>query len=44
MFLSQEHQQHAQANKKNTGEDFFSVDVPGRLFHFMICHRGHSAA
>jgi len=36
MFLSQEHQQHAQANKKNTGENFFAVDFfPGRLFHFI---------
>jgi len=36
MFLSQEHQQHGQAYKKNTGEDFFSVDFfPGRLFHLI---------
>jgi hypothetical protein len=42
MFLSQEHQQHGQAYKKNTGEDFFSVDLfPGRYFHMILYHRGH---
>jgi len=36
MFFSQEHQQHGQAYKKNTGEDFFAVDFfPGRLFHLI---------
>jgi hypothetical protein len=42
MFLSQEHQQHGQAYKKDTGEDFFSADVPFGFFHlFIICHGGH---
>jgi len=44
MFLSQEHQQNRQAYKKNTGEDFFPVDFPWRLFHFIIGHRDRSAA
>jgi hypothetical protein len=44
MLLSHEHQQHGHANKKNTGKNFFSVDVPGWLFHLTICHRGNSAA
>jgi hypothetical protein len=42
MLLSHEHQQHGHAYKKNTGKNFFSIDVPGWLFHLIICPRGRA--